>query len=103
MTNSPHTVMAAGFAGGIGLSGSACGALGAAIWIIGMNILKEGGQLGLGASSTRETIQRFTECTGHEFECSKITRREFKSVGEHADYLRDGGCSSIIQALATQS
>jgi hypothetical protein len=35
-------VMAAGFAGGIGLSGGACGALGAAIWIIGMNCLKEG-------------------------------------------------------------
>ena len=32
-----HMVMAAGFAGGIGLSGGACGALGAAIWIIGMN------------------------------------------------------------------
>ena len=37
-----HTVMAAGFAGGIGLSGGACGALGAAIWIIGMNCLEEG-------------------------------------------------------------
>jgi hypothetical protein len=41
-----HTVMAAGLAGGIGLSGGACGALGAAIWIKGMNVLKDGGQLG---------------------------------------------------------
>ena len=32
-----HTVMAAGLAGGIGLSGGACGALGAAIWIFTMN------------------------------------------------------------------
>src|SRR5512147_1272710 len=31
-----HAVMAAGLAGGIGLSGGACGALGAAIWIIGI-------------------------------------------------------------------
>ena len=38
-----HTVMAAGFAGGIGLSGGACGALGAAIWIIGMNNPEEKG------------------------------------------------------------
>jgi len=37
-----HTVMAAGFAGGIGLSGGGCGALGAAIWILGMNSRKEG-------------------------------------------------------------
>jgi hypothetical protein len=36
-----HTVMAAGFAGGIGLSGGACGVLGAAIWIIEMNGRKE--------------------------------------------------------------
>ena len=36
-----HAVMASGFAGGIGLSGGACGALGAAIWIIGMNTIKE--------------------------------------------------------------
>jgi len=31
-----HQVMVAGLAGGIGLSGGACGALGAAMWIIGM-------------------------------------------------------------------
>ena len=37
-----HTVMAAGLAGGIGLSGGACGALGAAIWINGMNDSQEG-------------------------------------------------------------
>jgi hypothetical protein len=37
-----HTVMAAGFAGGIGLCGGACGALGAAIWISGMNKIREG-------------------------------------------------------------
>ena len=36
-----HAVMAAGLAGGIGLSGGGCGALGAAIWIIRMNGLKE--------------------------------------------------------------
>ena len=32
-----HTIMAAGLAGGIGLSGGACGALGAAIWIGGID------------------------------------------------------------------
>ena len=38
--------MAAGLAGGIGLSGGACGALGAAIWILGMNHnIKEGKKL----------------------------------------------------------
>jgi hypothetical protein len=97
-----HTVMAAGFAGGIGFSGSACGALGAAIWITGMNILKDGGTLGLQVPSVLETIERFTECTGDEFECSKIVGRKFESVGDHARYVRDGGCSKIIEVLAAQ-
>ena len=37
-----HTVMASGLAGGIGLSGGGCGALGAAIWIDRMNNPKQG-------------------------------------------------------------
>src|SRR5512136_1228683 len=37
-----HTVMAAGLAGGIGLSGGACGALGAAIWLIGLKRVQGG-------------------------------------------------------------
>ncbi len=97
-----QTVMAAGFAGGIGLSGGACGALGAAIWIIGMNSLKEGaGRIGFKTPEALDAIERFIKCTGHEFECSEIVGRKFESVGDHARYLRDGGCSAIIEVLAT--
>jgi hypothetical protein len=98
-----HTVMAAGFAGGIGLSGGACGALGAAIWIIGMNSLKEGAdKIGFKAPGALDAIERFIKCTNYEFECSKIVGRKFESVGDHASYLRDGGCSAIIEVLATK-
>jgi hypothetical protein len=98
-----HTVMAAGLAGGIGLSGGACGALGAAIWIIGMNSLKEGaGEIDFKAPYVRDAIDRFTQCTGDEFECSKIVGRKFESIGDHAGYLCGGGCSKIIEVLATQ-
>jgi hypothetical protein len=97
-----HAVMAAGLAGGIGFSGSACGALGATIWIIGMNVLKDGGTLGLKVPGALEAIERFTKCTGDEFECSKIVGRKFESVDDHARYVRDGGCSKIIEVLATQ-
>lgn len=97
-----HTVMAAGLAGGIGLSGGACGALGAAIWIIGMNGLKEGaGRIGFKTPEALDAIERFIKCTDHEFECSEIVGRKFESVGDHASYLRDGGCSAIIEVLAT--
>ena len=94
------TVMVAGLAGGIGLSGGACGALGAAIWIIGTNILKDGGELGYKAPAALDAIERFIKCTDYEFECSKIAGRKFESVDDHANYLRDGGCSKIIEVLA---
>lgn len=96
-----HTVMAAGFAGGIGLSGCACGALGAAIWMAGMNSLKEGATtLGFKSPKALDVIEKFLQCSDYEFECSAIVGRRFENVGEHASYLRDGGCSAIIEVLA---
>jgi hypothetical protein len=99
-----HTVMAAGFAGGIGLSGGACGALGAAIWIIGMNGRKE--QVGKKVINSRiaDTIDRFikSKSTDFKFECSEIVGRKFENIGDHAGYLCDGGCSEIIEVLATE-
>ncbi len=100
-----HAVMAAGLAGGIGLSGGGCGALGAAVWIIGMNARKErGGKTDFEADfknpKALEAIDRFVTCTDNEFECSRIVGRRFENVEDHAGYLRDGGCSRIIEVLA---
>jgi len=58
-----HTVMAAGLAGGIGLSGGACGALGAAIWIIGMNGSKEQVDKKVINSRISDMIDRFVRST----------------------------------------
>jgi hypothetical protein len=96
-----HAVMAAGFAGGIGLCGGGCGALGAAIWIIGMNSRKEGGsKMDFENPRAKAAIDRFLKCTDHEFECSKIVGRKFESIGDHAEYISNGGCSKIIEVLA---
>jgi hypothetical protein len=98
-----QTVMAAGFAGGIGLSGGACGALGTAIWAISMNDVKEqDGNIGFKSAKTSELIDRFVESADYEFECSKIVGRKFENVNDHASYLRAGGCSKIIEVLAAQ-
>ena len=103
-----HAVMAAGFAGGIGLSGGACGALGAAIWIIFMRLGKDGGgkisygDPGYDNPIALAAIERFLESADYEFECSKIVGRKFEDVVDHASYLRDGGCSKIIEALAAE-
>ena len=96
-----RVVMAAGLAGGIGLSGGACGALGAAIWLAGIKSLEEGAaKLSFKAPRDLALIDRFLECTGHEFECAAIVGRKFESVGDHACHLRQGGCSKILDALA---
>ena len=46
-------------------------------------------------------IDKFLKCTDYKFECSKIVERKFKDVKDHANYLHEGGCSKIIEALAT--
>jgi len=95
-----HAVMAAGFAGGIGLSGGACGALGAAIWILAMDSGREG-KVQYNSPEAMNAIDRFVESTDVKFECSEVVGRRFENVADHAGYLRDGGCSKIIEALAT--
>jgi hypothetical protein len=98
-----HAVMAAGFAGGLGLSGSACGALGAAVWLLGLQASQQTGEkpaydnpLALAA------LERYLESSDYEFECAKVAGRRFEGVAEHAAYLQAGGCSHIIEALAVQ-
>jgi len=98
-----HTVMVAGFAGGIGLCGGACGALGAALWIIGMNRGQErGGKVIFKDPKAIDTIDRFMKCTDFKFECSEIVGRRFENIDDHAGCLRDGGCSRIIELLAAE-
>jgi len=96
-----HTVMAAGLAGGIGLSGGACGALGAAIWLIGLKSSEAGdGKISFNDPAASAAIERFLESADYEFECAKIVGRQFENVADHAAYVREGGCAKIIEALA---
>lgn len=94
-----HTVMVAGFAGGIGLSGGACGALGAAIWLRQLKALQEGGKPGYKSAEVQDIIARFVKCTGCEFECSKIAGQKFENAASHAAYVSNGGCSKIMGVL----
>jgi hypothetical protein len=47
-------------------------------------------------------IERFLNCSNYEFECSEIVGRKFDNISDHAAYLRDGGCSKIIEVLASK-
>jgi hypothetical protein len=94
-----HVTMAAGLAGGIGLAGGACGALGAAVWI---------GSIGAGddhetvEARAAPTLARFLAATGGRFECAEIVGRKFESVADHAAFLREGGCTRLVGALASR-
>ena len=96
-------VMASGLAGGIGLCGGACGALGTAIWITGIKNIDEGkNKLDFKSPELNNIVEKFLKCADYEFECSKITGQKFENTEDHANYLREGGCSKIIEALATE-
>jgi C_GCAxxG_C_C family probable redox protein len=98
-----ESIMVAGFAGGIGLSGHACGALSAAIWY---KMLEWGKQnQGKAASmfnnpDAKKVLRNFYMQTDSEMLCSKICNRHFNTINEHSDYIKNGGCSNIIEALA---
>lgn len=96
-----HRIMAAGLAGGIGLSGDACGALGAAIWVDGMNRIRTGeNKITYKDPGSLAIIEAFLKASDYRFECSEIVGRTFETIDDHARFIRDGGCSRIIEALA---
>jgi hypothetical protein len=98
-----QTVMAAGLAGGIGLSGGACGAIGAAIWLIEMRRAQDGtAKVEYNSPEATEAIDRFLKSTDYEFECARIVGRKFEDAGDHACYVREGGCARTLEALAAQ-
>jgi len=94
-------VMVAGFAGGLGLSGSGCGALAAAVWKNALIHNKK--QTGKSANydpSTDLTLKAFYEETDYEMQCDKICGRRFETLDEHTEFLKNGGCKKLIEVLA---
>lgn len=94
-------VMVAGFAGGLGLSGNACGALSAAIWMNTLSKVKEQQyKYTLSDPDMENMLHTFYESTDYEIECCKITGRCFKTIAEHSEFIMNGGCAKLIDVLA---
>jgi hypothetical protein len=94
-------VMVAGFAGGLGLSGNACGALSAAIWMNTLaKVRNKNYKYTLSDPDTEKIIEAFHEETGYEMECCKISGRCFKTIREHTEFIKNGGCEKLINVLA---
>ncbi len=95
--------LVAGFAGGIGLSGNACGALGAAIWMKTLAWCREHPGKTPPFSKNpgvKNTLKAFDDAMGTEILCHEITGRRFGTVGEHAEFVKNGGCGELIELLA---
>lgn len=107
--------MVAGLAGGTGLGGDACGALGGAVWLTTLKWYRDNPnvtdtflhsfkQETTGKTDSHQEIQKlvkkFPEASGSSWLCEQITGRRFENVNEHSDFLRRGGCREIIRSLA---
>lgn len=98
-----EAVTVAGLAGGMGLSGSACGALGAAIWMVTLAWCRENPLKSPPYFKNKEIgniLKEFKAATGSEFLCHKICNRHFKTIDEHTEFIKTGGCDKLIDLLA---
>ena len=94
-------VMVAGFAGGLGLSGNGCGALSAAIWKKTFDwCKKENPKSAMKNPEAEEVLEKFYAASDYEIECSKISGKCFKSIDEHTEFIKNGGCNKLIKTLA---
>lgn len=97
-----EALMVAGFAGGLGLSGNACGALSAAIWMKTLQWCRENPQKlppYFNNKMANRILNSFNETTSGEIYCKIITGKEFKNFSDHSEYIRQGGCKTLIETL----
>ena len=98
-----EAMMVAGFAGGLGLSGKACGALSAAIWMRTLEWCHENpGKIPpfINYKTGKRILKIFNDMTGSEMRCEKLTGKKFDTIDEHSEYINQGGCKELIEALS---
>jgi peptide deformylase len=96
-------IMVAGWAGGAGLSGNACGALAAAIWMNTLAKCKEQpGKSFFNNPEAKELVEKLYKETDYEMECFSITNEKFESLDKHTEFIENGGCKDLIEALSKE-
>jgi C_GCAxxG_C_C family probable redox protein len=98
-----ESIMVAGFAGGIGLSGNACGALGAAMWYKMLDWGKKNPGKSpaiLNNKDAKQVLRAFYIQTDSEMLFNKICSKIFNTIDEHSEYIKNGGCNNLIEALS---
>jgi hypothetical protein len=98
--NDEEIVTVAAFAGGLGLSGNACGALSAVIWFNSLKEIRNNGKSAFKDPNAENTIEAFYSITDYDILCKDITGKHFESVKDHSQFITDGGCRVLIEGLA---
>lgn len=107
-------VLVAGLAGGVGLLGNVCGALGAGVFALSTihylrkdskkrdsrirGSLHELAGTRYKGAATRLRLS-FIERFGSDL-CNQIIRRHFKDIEDHSIFIKDGGCQEVIDFIA---
>ena len=102
--NDEEIAMVAGFAGGLGLSGNACGALSAAIWKRMLDWCREHPDKSppfFNNKIAKKILKTFNKTTENNMLCSDICGKTFKDLKAHSDYIKQGGCKALIKIMAT--
>ena len=96
-----EAVMVAGFAGGLGLSGSGCGALSAALWMSALQWCRahEKGSA-IKDPHGKVILDSFMVHTQGEILCKDICKKTFDSLEAHSNYIAQGGCGNLIKQLS---
>ena len=97
------SVMVAGFAGGIGLSGNACGALSAVVWFKMLEWDRKNPTQRpamLNNPEAKKIFNVFYRQTDSAILCRQISQRQFATIEEHTEYIQNGGCRKLLDALA---
>ncbi len=95
-------IAVAGFAGGMGLSGNACGALAAAIWMKSLQWCKNHNGKSVQYFKNQDFINIlnvFYKETNNEILCEKISGQRFGTIEEHSEFIKQGFCDKLINSL----
>ncbi len=98
-----EAAIVAGLAGGIGLSGNACGALAASIWKHTLDRVRKGDyKYSLNDEDLEKIVKEFYEINDYKIECRDICGVKFNTINEHTEFIKRGGCDKLIGVLSAQ-
>ncbi len=95
--------MVAGFAGGLGLSGNGCGALSAAVWMNTLSWCRKHPEKSppfFNNSYTKNILEAFNDATDSRMLCNQISGQNFRTIDDHTEFMKNGGCDKLVNALA---